>query len=312
MKLEMNWFDSMMLLMKYFYVFLSAHDIYFADYLTALIYTYGFDFSVPMGLVNAHKADVMDYLWCSINPFKVNESPYFATPIIEMMYNVHREYYIILTAIFVIILYVLYIELVNFRDIEYRYSVNNQFELELAWSIVPALIILHFMVMTIALLYCSDEHTFFGFQVKVIGHQWYWEYDIVKCFSNVESLYTYMSDSVIPELKLIDSWEEGSDGLYKHELEINSLPYCSERLLDTEGVLYVPYRTHVRLLVTSFDVIHSFTIPGLGIKADGIPGRLNDLHFFLTDNTSMIHYFGQCSELCGVGHAFMPIHMVSI
>jgi heme/copper-type cytochrome/quinol oxidase subunit 2 len=244
------------------------------------------------------------------------------------MYNVHREYYIILTAIFVVILYILYIELFYFRHVEYRYSINNNFTLELVWSILPALITLHFMLMTIALLYISDEHTFFGFQVKVIGHQWYWEYDVAKCFSSVESIYTNLSDAIIPEygLKYYGfgpklSWDLGpkdidyySVALYKNHLvkNITFIKYDAERLLDTEGVLYTPYHTHVRLLITSMDVIHSFTIPSLGIKADAIPGRLNDLHFFLTDNIAMTHYFGQCSELCGVGHAFMPIHMVSI
>jgi heme/copper-type cytochrome/quinol oxidase subunit 2 len=200
--------------------------------------------------------------------------------------------------------------------------------LELVWSILPALITLHFMLMTIALLYISDEHTFFGFQVKVVGHQWYWEYDIAKCFSSVESIYTNLSDAIIPKYHSMYpgfgprlSWN-----LYKkdldhfsvlitdHHLVKNSkfIKYNAERLLDTEGVLYTPYHTHVRLLITSMDVIHSFTIPSLGIKADAIPGRLNDLHFFLTDNIAMTHYFGQCSELCGVGHAFMPIHMISI
>jgi len=95
--------------------------------------------------------------------------------------------------------------------------------------------------------------------------------------------------------------------------KVDLLKYDSERLLDTEGILYVPYRIHVRLLITSMDVIHSFAVPSLGIKADAIPGRLNDLHFFLTDNSAMTHYFGQCSELCGVGHAFMraPFHLLS-
>jgi len=251
---------------------------------------------------------------------------YFVTPIIEVLYNVHREYYIILTSILVLILYIMFIELLYFRNIEYRYSIVNSFVLELLWSILPSIIILHFMMMTIALLYVSDEHPFFGFHVKVIGHQWYWEYEIVRCFSSIESVYTNMSESLNPDYlsnyniyskcnSYCDFFHNNLASVTFNELvlsKVNFIKYESERMLDTEGILYVPYRIHVRLLITSMDVIHAFAIPSLGIKVDAIPGRLNDLHFFLTDNSAMTHYFGQCSELCGVGHAFMPVHMVSI
>ena len=236
-----------------------------------------------------------------------NQFQYFVTPIIEVVYNVNREYYIILTAILFVILYIGCLELVVFRDVAYRFSINNHFNLELAWSVIPAIIILHFMIMTIALLYITDEHTFFGFQVKTLGHQWYWEYDVAKCYNNVESTYTYMDEANWSKASI-----DGIDHNFKCEITQTDNTHVAERLLDTEGLLYVPYHAHVRLLATSLDVIHSFTIPSLGIKADAIPGRLNDLHFFLTDNLAMTHYFGQCSELCGVGHAFMPIHMVSI
>jgi len=244
---------------------------------------------------------------------------YFSSAVMEVMYNVHMEYYIILIAILILILTLVSIEMLIFRNIDYRYSIMNSFILELTWSMLPALIILHFMMMSIALLYISDEHHFFGYHAKVIGHQWYWEYEILKCFNNVDSVYTYMIDSVIPENDYSINLQKPLNvatrflyytGMYGSGKE--GIKYESERLLDTQGVLYVPYRIHVRLLVTSMDVIHSFAIPSLGIKADAIPGRLNDLHFFLTDSVPMTHYFGQCSELCGVGHAFMPVHMVSI
>jgi len=232
-----------------------------------------------------------------------------------------------MTSILVLIVYLIIVEIIFFRNIEYRYSILSHFLLELIWSILPALIIIHFMIISIALLYISDEHPFFGFQIKVIGHQWYWEYEMVRCYNNIESLYTNMMDSVIPKFNCYvktDSFKNDfNDYIFVSDtlthLSVNTnisahnyMSYESERLLDTEGILYVPYRIHIKLLVTSMDVIHSFAIPSIGIKADAIPGRLNDLHFFLTDNSAMTHYFGQCSELCGVGHAFMPIHMVTI
>lgn len=313
------------------------YDVYLRDYLFNLVlidngaldvvanFVYFIYFAIGIKFWNVASLNIPELI---NSLYYSNLYYYFVTPIMEVMYNVHREYYIILTAILVIILYILYIELFYFRHVSYRYSINNNFMLELVWSILPALITLHFMLMTIALLYISDEHTFFGFQVKVVGHQWYWEYDIAKCFSSVESIYTNLSDAIIPKYHSMYSGfgPRLSWNLYKkdldhfsvlitdHHLVKNSkfIKYNAERLLDTEGVLYTPYHTHVRLLITSMDVIHSFTIPSLGIKADAIPGRLNDLHFFLTDNIAMTHYFGQCSELCGVGHAFMPIHMISI
>ena len=321
------------------------YDIYLRDYLfnvvlessdynlniiMSIIYVVFFMFSVKFPIfMKAKITGIVQKLYSS------KLYSYFVTPIIEVMYNVHREYYIVMTSILVVIIYVIITEIYCFRNIEYRYSVTNHFSLELVWSILPALIILHFMMMTIALLYVSDEHPFFGFHVKVIGHQWYWEYETVRCFSSIESIYTNMSEIILPSYRSkYDGFHD--DPLYwfntnefhdllsvnnisayttcRHILKpkLDYITYDSERLLDTEGVLYVPYRIHVKLLITSMDVIHAFTIPSIGIKADAIPGRLNDLHFFLTDNSAMTHYFGQCSELCGVGHAFMPIHMVSI
>jgi heme/copper-type cytochrome/quinol oxidase subunit 2 len=327
-------------------LFFLNHDIYLRDYiiniflfndnmysqLENIVYTIFIILNVKILFVKATSL-IINSVYTS------NVYSYFATPIIEVMYNVQREYYIIMTAMLVLILYIIIRSILSFRNIDYRYSVLNSFVLELAWSILPAVIILHFMMMSISLLYVSDEHPFFGFHVKVIGHQWYWEYEIIRCFNNIESVYTNMFDSIIPDTNLYIDINNSkifndlnsvtdlkalkiSSAASRHILDTNSaigvnfnsnfIKFEAERLLDTEGILYVPYRIHVRLLITSMDVIHAFAIPSLGIKADAIPGRLNDLHFFLTDNSAMTHYFGQCSELCGVGHAFMPIHMVSI
>lgn len=323
----------------------NSYDTYFRDYLVDLLgkSDSGFIYSminsmyvtfvvVGLSLLSLSRGIFFD---CFSMLYKHDVYSYFVTPIIEVIYNVHREYYIIMTAIFAVILYIICVELHLCRDIYNRYSVLNSFMLELLWSIIPSIIILHFMMMTIALLYVSDEHPFFGFHIKVIGHQWYWEYETIRCFSSVESIYTNLSEVCMPEFcSKYNIFEQSSMGVKKpldsmfrdetlrnismytsmqHIVKFgNFVEYNAERLLDTEGVLYLPYRIHIKLLVTSMDVIHAFTVPSLGIKADAIPGRLNDLHFFLTDNSAMIHYFGQCSELCGVGHAFMPIHVISI
>jgi len=165
-------------------IFSSGYDVYLRDYIFSLFINTNLDslgllnnslyilyFIFSIGLSKIFLSTFGDYVASIYNS---NIYSYFATPIIEVMYNVHREYYIIMTAILVLILYIIFREISSFRNIEYRYSVLNSFVLELLWSILPALIILHFMMMTIALLYVSDEHPFFGFHVKVIGHQWYW------------------------------------------------------------------------------------------------------------------------------------------
>lgn len=112
--------------------------------------------------------------------------------------------------------------------------------------------------------------------VKRIGHQWYWRYEISD-FKNVNF------DSFI----LID---------------LNNLNLF--RLLDVDNRLILPINLQIRILIRSDDVIHSFTVPSIGIKVDGIPGRINQLNLFI--NRPGL-FFGQCSEICGTNHRFIPI-----
>ena len=114
--------------------------------------------------------------------------------------------------------------------------------------------------------------------IKVVGHQWYWSYEYGDYSENI-SFDSYM----LPEA----------------DLNVGDL-----RLLEVDNSFTVPSNCHIRLLVTSADVLHSFALPSLGIKVDAVPGRLNQLSFFLKRKGT---FYGQCSELCGVNHAFMPI-----
>jgi cytochrome c oxidase subunit 2 len=137
-----------------------------------------------------------------------------------------------------------------------------------------------------ALLYSIDEVIDPTLTIKCIGHQWYWSYE----YSDFESkLGTINFDSyMIPE----------------DELELGEL-----RLLEVDNRIVLPQNTHIRVLVTAADVLHSWAVPSLGIKVDACTGRLNQTSLFLLRDGV---FFGQCSEICGVGHANMPIVVESV
>lgn len=149
--------------------------------------------------------------------------------------------------------------------------------IEVVWTIVPIIILLVIAIPSFDLLYKQREIPEPDFTIKVTGNQWYWSYE----YPDHNDI---AFDSVmIPE----DELTEGQP-----------------RLLAVDNEIIVPVNKTVRLIVTASDVIHSWTIPSFGVKIDGIPGRLNEAWF--KANREGI-YYGQCSELCGKDHAFMPI-----
>ena len=132
------------------------------------------------------------------------------------------------------------------------------------------------------LLYMMDEIIDPSVTVKTIGHQWYWSYEYSDYFNEDDESINFDS-YMVPE----------------DELSIGEF-----RLLEADNRLYFPINSNIRLLCTSADVLHSFAIPSLGVKMDCVPGRLNQTGFMLK-RTGV--FYGQCSELCGVNHGFMPI-----
>nr|WIM50724.1 cytochrome c oxidase subunit II [Conus ventricosus]WIM50818.1 cytochrome c oxidase subunit II [Conus ventricosus]WIM50844.1 cytochrome c oxidase subunit II [Conus ventricosus] len=150
-------------------------------------------------------------------------------------------------------------------------------EIETIWTIVPAIILVFLALPSLRLLYLLDEISDCSLTVKSIGHQWYWSYEYSD-FSNIE----------------FDSYMVPTD-----ELEVGDF-----RLLEVDHRVVLPTQTDIRVLVTSADVIHSWTVPSLGVKVDAIPGRLNQLGFFIKHPGV---FYGQCSEICGANHSFMPI-----
>lgn len=149
---------------------------------------------------------------------------------------------------------------------------ENHF-LEFVWTAVPFFILSFVIYTSITTLYYSDSCFFCGVSIIVIGHQWYWRY-MFKDFNEV----------------FFDSY-----------IISNFL-----RVLDVDNRLILPFNVPVRVIVSSADVIHSWTIPSLGVKIDCIPGRINQRCFSF--NRCGI-FFGQCSEICGINHSFMPIRV---
>nr|AJO61893.1 cytochrome c oxidase subunit II [Whitmania acranulata]WDA96197.1 cytochrome c oxidase subunit II [Whitmania acranulata] len=162
-----------------------------------------------------------------------------------------------------------------------RYILEAQ-EVETIWTIIPAVILIMMAVPSIQILYMVDEVVDPKLTIKVIGHQWYWSYQYGD-FPHI-SFDSYM-------------------------LPIDELDVYDYRLLEVDNRLVLPMKQEIRMVVTSADVIHSWAVPSLGVKLDAIPGRLNQVSMYMMKPGV---YYGQCSEICGVNHSFMPISIESI
>lgn len=161
---------------------------------------------------------------------------------------------------------------------------SHSTELEVFWTIVPALLLIVIAYPSFTLLYALDDLTVPEFTIKIIGHQWYWSYEY-----NSGAFYKFEFDSYM--------------------INTSDLIEGQFRLLEVDNRLCLPIKTHLRLLITSADVLHSWSIPSFGIKVDACPGRLNQASLFIKRPGV---YFGQCSEICGINHGFMPIVVVAV
>lgn len=189
--------------------------------------------------------------------------------------NYFHDYMIMLTlSIMVFVSYVFLFVLFS-RNIDSN-TIDSHF-LETIWTIIPMIILVFIALPSLYLLYLIEEISSPIVTVKVVGHQWYWEYE-----------YT-------------NSWFHYSfDSYMIHSLSTSPLFYT----LDVDNRLVLPTKVSILFLITSADVLHSWTVPSLGIKVDACPGRLNYLHTF-SRNSGV--YYGQCSEICGSNHRFIPI-----
>lgn len=196
-----------------------------------------------------------------------------ASVIIELINYFHDYIIRILTFILVFVTYLFFFVLYSpYSD---KYTTDSH-SLETIWTVLPILILLFIAFPSLYLLYLIEDVFKPSLTVKVVAHQWYWEYQYSSGWFN------YSFDSYIV-----------------HDSE-TPLFYT----LDVDNRLVLPTITNILFLVTSSDVLHSWTVPSLGIKADATPGRLNYL------STKTLHrgiFFGQCSEICGSNHSFIPI-----
>jgi heme/copper-type cytochrome/quinol oxidase subunit 2 len=170
--------------------------------------------------------------------------------------------------------------------ISHKY-LNHGTLIELIWTITPAIILVLIAFPSFTLLYLMDEVGDPSMSILAEGHQWYWSYQYPD-FLDSENNFIEFDSYIIPESDL----EEGT-----------------LRMLEVDNRIILPESTHVRFIITSGDVIHSFSCNALGIKCDAYPGRLNQVSVFI--NREGIFY-GQCSEICGILHSSMPIVIESV
>jgi heme/copper-type cytochrome/quinol oxidase subunit 2 len=177
---------------------------------------------------------------------------------------------------------------------------THQSELEVIWTLIPTFILLIIAIPSFILLYSLDAGASdpFCITIKVTGHQWYWTYEFAS-----EDISKFDYGLYFDLEKLIYSFDSY---MVTNEEFIKNPVF--PRLLEAKPALWIPVTRYVRFLVTSTDVIHSWAIPSLGVKIDAIPGRLNQVFVFCKRPGI---FYGQCSEICGVNHGFMPIKLIA-
>uniref|UniRef100_A0AAU7BAD5 Cytochrome c oxidase subunit 2 n=1 Tax=Ischyroplectron isolatum TaxID=3073460 RepID=A0AAU7BAD5_9ORTH len=203
-----------------------------------------------------------------------------ASPLMEQLIFFHDHTLLILTMITIMVSYIM--GSLFFNKFTNRLLLEGQ-TIEVIWTILPTITLIFIALPSLRLLYLLDESLNPSITIKTIGHQWYWSYEYMD-FTTPYEFDSYM----------IPSNESNPD---------------SFRLLDVDNRTILPMNLQIRVLVTAADVLHSWAVPSLGVKIDATPGRLNQTNFFL--NRPGL-FFGQCSEICGANHSFMPIIIESV
>lgn len=214
-----------------------------------------------------------DFLLLKINSWIINLQN-SNSPIYDIIIFFHDFTIIILISITTLILLIIVKIILN--KLINRFLLENHF-IELIWTILPIIILIFIAIPSLKILYLTEESHINKLSLKSIGHQWYWRYEYSD-FTNVS-----FDSFIVPE---------------------NQLRNNQFRLLEVDNRCILPFNYPIRILTTSTDVIHSWTIPSLGIKIDSTPGRLNQSYIII--NRPGL-FFGQCSEICGINHRFIPI-----
>jgi len=229
-----------------------------------------------------------------------------ASPIAERIIEIHNYVFFFLTVVLIFVSYHLYRILATFwwaipdnvaytkKDLnviktlsQLRFTHNAT--IEIIWTVIPSLILVAIAIPSFGLLYAMDDVIDPDLTVKIVGHQWYWSYE-------------YTDNLLVdtPEFKIsFDSYMTPE----------NELVLGTPRLLEVDNSLYLPIGNYIRLNVTSADVLHCWAVPSLGVKVDAVPHRINTTLVYI-NRTGV--FYGQCSEICGVNHGFMPIKVVAL
>jgi len=207
------------------------------------------------------------------------------TPTAERIYEFHNLLLWIITLITIFVLALLIY--VMYRFSEKRNPIpsktTHNTTVEIVWTVVPILILASLVVPSFKLLYFADRVENADMTIKAIGRQWYWSYE-----------YPDHGGFEFDSLMVGESHED------------------ENYLLEVDNALVLPVATNIRILVTASDVLHNFAVPNFGIKLDAVAGRINETWAYIPEQYAGETFYGQCSELCGTGHAYMPIKIKAV
>nr|BAV71318.1 cytochrome c oxidase subunit II [Labeo catla] len=202
-----------------------------------------------------------------------------ASPVMEELLHFHDHALMIVLLISTLVLYI--ITAMVSTKLTNKYILDSQ-EIEIVWTILPAVILVLIALPSLRILYLMDEINDPHLTINAMGHQSYWSYE----YTDYENL-----------------------GFDSYMIPTQDLTPGQFRLLETDHRMVVPMESPVRVLVSAEDVLHSWAVPSLGVKMDAVPGRLNQTAFIASRPGV---FYGQCSEICGANHSFMPIVVESV
>ena len=206
-----------------------------------------------------------------------------ASPVMDRLYDFHQLLLYIISGIVIFVFLLLAIIIIKFRASKNPKpsKTSHNSLLEIIWTAVPLIVLIVIAIPSFRLLYFMDRTETPELTLKVTGYQWYWGYEFPEHDISFDSI-------MVPE---------------------DEISGDQKRLLSVDSPVYLPVDTNIQILVTAADVLHSFAVPSFGIKTDAVPKRTNETWVNITKEG---RYFGQCSEICGVGHAYMPIEIIAV
>jgi cytochrome c oxidase subunit 2 len=216
-------------------------------------------------------------------PWQMNLQPP-ATPVQDRLVAFHDELLVIITLITIFVLGLLAYVMVRFHHTRHPLPTRTSHNpvIEILWTVVPVVILVLIAIPSFKLMYYMDRVPNADMTIKVTAHQWYWSYEYP---------------------------DQGGLGFDSNLIQDSDLKPGQKRLLEVDNPLVVPVDTNVRVQVTGSDVIHSWFVPSFGVQEYAVIGRLNESWFRVEHEGA---YYGECNQICGVNHAFMPIKVVAV